>query len=319
VTGFGLVALGGTILVKSLHPTESRAAYLFLIPSFLHLSIFVLTPLLLSLILACCHWDFLSSRPVPVGLSNFRELLSDSHFWRALKNTALFALNVPVTTAVALLIAEGLHRWGLGGKALQAAFFLPNVCLIAAVAVVWRWIYNPEIGALNVILLKLGVHSSIPWLASVRTVLGIFPLPLLSVMLMWIWMHVGVQSVIFRGSLSKVPASYYEAAALDGAAPWQSFFYVTVPLLRPAIVFVLVTSVIASFQVFTAVYVMIGKAVMRTRAVDVLVYRIYEEAWGPGARVGYACAMSWMLFLLLLAATVVQFKGLKVWREGSST
>ena len=287
------------------------------LPSFLHLVVFVLSPLLFSLALSCCRWNFLSQSIAFVGLDHFRELAKDRGFWVALRNTLLFALNVPVTTLLALCVAEGLHRWGKGGRWLQAIFFLPNICLIASVAIVWRWIYNPELGLLNKALLFLGADRPIAWLTDTRLVLRCLPLPILSVMALWLWMHVGVQSVIFRGGLSKIPPSFYEAAALDGATAVQAFVYVTLPLLKPVILFVTVTSVIASFQVFTAVYVMLGKAIMRTGAADVLVYRIYEEAWGAGSRVGMACAMSWVLFLLLLGTTVVQLKTMGAWKESS--
>jgi len=292
---------------RARHPGEAASASLFLLPSMLHLCFFLLAPLAFSLWMAFHRWSILSTTRQFIGLANFRYIFSTSHFWTALWNTLLFSLNVPVTMAVSLLVAVGLRRWVGGRRYLLPVLFLPNICLFTAVAVVWKWLYNPEHGLVNRVLGVIpGFPHEIPWLESIGLVGGVLPLPLVAIMVMWVWLHIGVQVVIFSAGLEGIPGTYYEAALIDGASPVQTFFQVTLPLLRPATGFVLVTSVIASFQVFTAVYVMVDPTVLRTRAVDVLVYQIYNYAWGGDMRMGLASALSWILFVIILAVSLAQ-------------
>jgi multiple sugar transport system permease protein len=308
-TLFFVAAVGFAVRWRARRPAEASSAVLFLLPSLVHLCVFLLAPLVFSLWMSFHRWSILSDARDFVGLGNFRYLFSTPHFYIALRNTALFALNVPVTMALSLLVAVALRNWVRGRRFLLPVFFLPNICLFTAVAVVWKWLYNPEHGFVNRLVGSIpGVSESIPWLESIDLVGGVLPLPILAILVMWVWLHIGVQAVIFSAGLEGIPETYYEAARIDGATPVQTFFSVTLPLLRPATGFVLVTSIIASFQVFTAVYVMVDRTVLRTRAVDVLVYQIYDYAWGGEMRMGLASALSWILFLIILAVSLAQYR-----------
>jgi len=304
-----LAAMGALALAaRRKHRRQALSAVGFLVPSAVHLGFFLLAPLAFSLYMAFHRWTLLGGERPWVGLMNFRSLLASETFWTALRSTARYSLHVPVSLAIGLAVAVLLDRCGRSRGLLQTIFFLPNLCLLAAVAMVWKWIYNSEYGILNRMLEALGAADRVGWLTSAHLVGGVLPLPLLSLMVMAVWAGMGVQAVIYLSALRAIPRTYYEAAAMDGAGRWQSFWHVTVPLLRPTTLFLLVTSVIASFQVFTSVYVMLGETLLRTRQADVLVYQIYDHAWGVGGDFGLASALSWLLFLIILAVTAVQFR-----------
>jgi len=275
------------------------AGLVFLAPSLVLLTVFVLAPLVFSLYLSVHQWDIVSPEKPYVGFANFRQILSDPLFWNAMKNTALFTLQVPVGMALSLFVALLLNQRIRGVSFLRTLFFLPSVSSFVAIALVWQWLYHPQFGLANFLLGKLGL-GPYPWLTDPKTAL-------LSIMIMTVWMGIGYQSIIFLAGLQGIPEHYYEAALIDGASVWQRFRYITFPLLLPTTFFVLVTSVIGSFQVFTSVYVMTGGG--PARSTDVVVYHIYQSAW-EYLRMGEASAMSWILFLIILVATYLQFKAL---------
>ena len=283
----------------------------FLLPSAIHLGLFLAAPLAFSLYMGFHRWEIFSVSKPMVGLENFAAILTGAHsqnFWRALLNTALYTVHVPVSLAIALAVALMLSRCARSRGILQTVFFLPNLCLLTAVAVVWKWIYNPDFGLLNGLLRSLGLDARTGWLTSPALVAGIAPLPLLSIMAMAIWTTIGVQAVIYVAGLRAIPETYYDAARVDGANAWQTFWHVTLPLLKPTTLFLLVTSVIASFQVFASIYIMVDQILLRTHRVDVLVYQVYDYAWGTGNDLGLASALSWILFLIILSVTVVLFR-----------
>ncbi len=271
--------------------------YIFLSPSLIILLIFVAVPLLFSLYLSFHQWNVISPEKPFVGLSNFTALVHDTLFWKAMKNTALYTLQVPVGMAIALFVAILMNQRLKGIHFFRTIFFLPSVSSFVAVALVWQWLYQPQYGLVNFILKQIG-FGPVPWLSSPKTAL-------LSIMIMTIWMGIGYQMVIFLAGLQGIPGYLYEAAIIDGASPWQRFCSVTLPLLKPTTFFVLITSLIGSFQVFTSVYVMTQGG--PNRATDVVVYHIYQNAW-EYLRMGYASAMSWVLFVVILIATALQFK-----------
>jgi multiple sugar transport system permease protein len=271
--------------------------YGFLAPSFLVLLVFVLVPLGFSLYLSFHQWNVISATKPFVGFENFTDLFADPQFWNAFKNTLLYTLHVPIGMALALLIALLLSQDIRGVSFWRALFFLPSISSLVAVAMVWEWLYHPEFGLVNYALRLLGLDP-LGWLTDPSTAL-------ISVMIVNIWLGVGYQMVIFLAGLKSIPAAFYESALVDGAGAWQRFRYVTLPLLRPTTFFILVTSIIASFQVFALVFVMTeGGPLNRT---DVVVYHIYKNAYDY-LKMGYASAMAWILFLVILAATWLQFR-----------
>ncbi|KPK65045.1 MAG: hypothetical protein AMS21_05785 [Gemmatimonas sp. SG8_38_2] len=272
-------------------------AWAFVSPSLLLLLLFSAGPLLFAFYLSFHNWNLLDPVKPFVGLQNYFDLAEDRLFWNAAKNTALYSLYVPATMVCALGVAVLLNRSIKGVAILRAIFFLPYVTSFVAISIVWQWMYDPDFGVFNWALGTIGL-GPYPWLNSPTTAL-------LALIVMAVWIHIGFQMIIFLAGLQSIPNEFYEAAMIDGAGPWRRFFRITLPLLRPTTFFVLVTSIIGSFQVFTFVYVMTEGGPLH--ATDVIVYHIYQNAW-RFLRMGYASAMSWVLFAVIFLVTLVQFR-----------
>jgi multiple sugar transport system permease protein len=308
VVTVALAALGpaGVLLLRWIERTraqprafrETIAAWGFLTPATLHLAAFSFGPMLFAVYLALHRWSPIEPDRPFVGLANFAAVVRDPLVWICLRNTLLYTLHVPVAMAIALgaaLLLQGRRRRTL--RLARAAFFLPYVSSVVAIALVWQWIYHPDFGLLNYLGRMVGV-TSVDWLGNPRTAL-------LAVMLVSIWVQVGYQMVVFHAGLQGIPRDYLDAARVDGASAWRRFWRVTFPLLRPVTLFVLVTGIITSFQVFTLVYILTDGGPLH--ATDVLVYRIYQMAW-EFLQFGPASALALLLFGLLFAVTWVQFR-----------
>jgi len=276
---------------------ETATAWTFLAPAALHLAVFSAGPMLFAAWLSLHRWSLVDPVRPFVGLANFAALGDDPLVGPSLRNTALYALYVPVTMALALVAALALNRPGRLVRWVRTAFFVPYVSSVVAVALVWQWILNPDFGLLNGALAAIGV-APVDWLGDPRTAL-------LAVMLISVWVQLGYQMTVFLAGLQGIPQAYFDAARVDGAGAWQRFWRVTFPLLRPVVLFVLVTGVIGSFQVFTYVYVLTDGGPLH--ATDVVVYRIYQVAW-EFLQFGYASALALVLFALLLGLTWAQFR-----------
>jgi ABC-type sugar transport system permease subunit len=276
---------------------EAQTAWAFLAPSAIHVLLFTLGPLVFTAYLSLHRWDLLDVERPFIGAENYLELARDPQFWNALKNTALYTLYVPFTMLLALGAAVLLNQPLRGIRVLRAMVFLPAIVSYVAIAMVWQWIYHADYGLLNHALRVVGLDGA-DWLGDPSTALP-------ALMVVSVWVQLGYQMVVYLAGLQGVPATLLEAARLDGAGPWTRFWQVTFPLLRPVSLYLLVTGVIWSFQVFALVYVMTegGPA----RATDVLVYQIYQNAW-EFRRMGYASAMSWVLFVLLIGLTLLQWR-----------
>ena len=275
-------------------------AWTFLAPSIVHLTIFTLGPLAFAAWLSLHRWSLLDAARPFVGLLNYARLLGDGGFWNAIKNTAVFTLHVPFAMAIALAIALVVHRRVHGIVFVRAVLFLPTITSLVAIAMVWQWMLHDEYGLINWLLSLIGL-GPVHWLTSPATAL-------VSIMIMSVWMIVGYQMILFQAGLGAIPQEYYDAARIDGAGAWRRFVHVTLPGLRHTLFFVLITSVIGSFQVFGAVYVMTEGGPLH--ATDVAVFHIYEEAWRY-FRFGDAAAMSWVLFAIIFTITLLQFRTLE--------
>ena len=299
--------LAGLLVALALHLAQlasrprvlgrTLAAWGLLAPAAALILAFTLGPLIFSLWISLHEWRLIDPAPLFLGLDNYAALLSDREWWSAIGNTALFTLHVPAAMAVALalaLLTRGSRRalrWA------RLALFLPGITSVAAIAVVWKWLLSDQYGLLNRGLERTGL-GSVPWLTSPDTALA-------SLMIIGIWMVVGYQMVVFQAGLAAIPRDWYDAARVDGAGPWQRFRHITLPGLRHTLFFVLVTSIIGSFQVFGLVYVMTEGGPLG--ATDVAVYHIYREAW-EFLQFGNAAAMSWLLFAVVFAATWLHFR-----------
>jgi multiple sugar transport system permease protein len=265
---------------------------LFLGPSLIGVVAFVAGPIVASLALAFTSWDLLTP-PAFVGVRNFERLSRDLEFWAALRHTVTFLAGyVPLVLVTGLAVAVALNGRVPARGAFRAIFFLPVVSSWVAVALVWQWLLNPHFGLVNAWLATIGIEGP-AWLFDPS-----WAMP--SVILTSVWKDTGFVMVILLAGLQAIPREYYEAAGIDGATRWQQLRHVTVPLLAPAIFFALTISLINSFQVFDQVYVMTGGG--PAGATTVLVERIVRHAFSF-SRMGYASAMSWVLFLLIFATT----------------
>ncbi len=275
---------------------------LFLGPSLVGVTLFVAGPIVASLVLAFTSWDLLTP-PTLVGLRNFERLSRDLEFWAALRHTLTFLGGyVPLVLVTGLAVAVALNgRIPLRGV-FRAVYFLPVVTSWVAVALVWRWLLNPHFGLVNAWLAQVGIQGP-AWLFDPNWAMA-------SVILTSVWKDTGFVMVILLAGLQGIPREYYEASSIDGATRAQQLRHVTVPLLAPAIFFALTITLINSFQVFDQVYVMTGGG--PAGATTVLVERIVRQAFSY-SRMGYASAMSWVLFALIFATTVVLSRMQRRW------
>lgn len=265
---------------------------LFLGPSVLGLLVFTVGPMVASLGLSFTNWDLLTP-PKFVGTSNFRRLATDAEFWHTLKNTATFLVGyVPLVLVTGLLVAVLLNGRVMFKQAFRVMYFVPVVTSWVAVALVWKWLYNPVYGLVNSALGTLGITGP-AWLFDPN-----WAMP--AVILTSVWKDTGFIMVILLAGLQGIPREYYEAASIDGANPAQRLWFITLPLLTPSFVFCLSISLIGSFQVFDQVYVMTegGPA----GATMVMVERIVANAFSY-SRMGYASAWSWVLFVMIFVVT----------------
>jgi multiple sugar transport system permease protein len=276
---------------------KDRWGYAFIAPSFALFAVFFLVPVVWGGYLSLLDYQVFNKEWV--GLQNYREIARDSVFWLSLRNTALYTLGlVPLWLGKALVISALIFPLA---KPIQTffkgAFYLPHVTSSVIISMVWLWIFNPPFGLLNYIMELLGFAPH-AWLGDVRTAL-------LSIILMQVVMGGGSSIVLITAAMGSIPYHLYEAAHLDGATKTQAFFRVTIPLLRPTILYLLVTGTISSFQVFTNVYLMTqGGPQFSTMT---LVYLIYDTAFKQ-FKFGLASAQAVVLFAIVFALAIVQFK-----------
>jgi len=262
---------------------------------------FVIFPLFFSFYLSFHKWNMFSSESVFVGFENYGSLIRSSEFWMVLKNTLIYTLGtVPLNMALALLVAYFLNKKIAGKRILRTAFFTPVIMSSVAAAVIWRWVYEPNFGLLNYLLSWFGIPA-INWLNDPTAAM-------FALIMMGVWKTLGVNMVLFSAGLQGIPEHYYEAAEIDGAGKWQRFWSITLPLLSPTTFFILVMSVIGSFQVFDTVYVLTSGGPLGTT--KVLVFYLYEHAF-KFFEMGYASAVAYLLFAIIFVLTMLQTKYFK--------
>ncbi len=274
-------------------------AFLYLLPSLLFLAIFTYWPMLRAIAMSLLEWNLSRPEPVFAGLRNYATLLADPVFHLVLRNTAMLAaVAIPVSIALGLVLAILLNEpLGFLRGVYRAAVFYPTMIPMAAAAMLWVWLFNPSIGLVNYYLGKLGLPR-VEWLYDMT-----WALP--AVMISWIWKNVGYFTILYLAGLQAVPTELLEAASVEGAGFWQRVRYVTLPLLGPTTVFVVVVSLINSFQIFDAVHIMTqGGPADRT---NVLVYFLYQQAfrfWDIG--VASALTVLFVAGLLVFVVLVVR-------------
>lgn len=282
---------------------ETVIGFLFILPSLIGFSVFYAIPAVRGVIISFSDWDLLTPAQ-SVGLENYARLLKDPTFWNSLKVTVYYVLlNIPLQTLLAMIIAVMMSRL-TQSIIIRAIIILPWLMPSVVVGLLWLWLMDPNIGIINEFLRAIGV-GTVPFLNLPRTAMP-------SIALINIWQYVGYTALLLFAGLQAIPGSVYEAASIDGASESQMFWRVTIPLLRPVLVFVLVTSIIGSFQIFDTVAITTkGGPVNATK---VLNYYIYEQAFSR-FNMGYATAISMVLFLILIFISMVQ---MRLMRAGES-
>jgi multiple sugar transport system permease protein len=281
---------------------EAITFYVLISPWLIHFFLFALGPMLASLYFGFTKWDMLNP-PQWIGLDNFKfALFEDPLFWKSLRITVTYAIfSVPLTLIFGLALAMLLNKAVRGVSIFRTLFYLPSQLSGVAVMILWMFIYNPQIGLLNTILSYFGIEGP-GWIFDPN-----WSLPSLILMSLW---EVGGGMIIWLAGLKGIPDSLYEAAELDGASPWRQFCNVTLPMLSPTIFFTLVMGIISALQKFGEAFVMTkGGPLNSTRLYN---FHLYDYAFSR-MEMGYASALAWLLFVIIMALTLIVFKSSASW------
>lgn len=286
----------------SLAQRETLSFYLCISPWLVGLAIFVLGPVLYSLWISLQRWDLLSE-PIWVGTRNYMRLGRDPLFWQSLRVTITYTLlYVPTELAGGLLLAMLMNQRGVRGlRIVRTIYYLPSVLSGVAFVVVWMWLFHPTAGLINGTLARVGITGP-RWLADPDTALY-------ALWIMSLW-GLGRTAIIFLAGLKQVPVELYEAAAMDGAGTWVKFLRVTLPMITPTIFFNLILGVIATFQTFTSAFVATNGGPLDSTLFYVLY--LYRQAFQFFA-MGYASAMAWVLFVVILVLTLLIIRSGQWW------
>jgi multiple sugar transport system permease protein len=286
----------------ALHRSDGFAATLFLMPALAGFVVFVALPVLAAFVIAFFQWDMVGT-PRFIGLRNFQQLLGDRVFAAALWNTAYYTVSVVVlSVSLGLLSAVLVNNAVLGIGIARVLLAMPYVTVTVAMAIVWRWIYQPDAGLINSALAMFGVAGP-NWLSS-----RVWAMPAL--IIMGVWKSFGYNMILFIAGMQAIPTSVYEAAAIDGASATSRFAYITLPLLSPVLFFVSVISIISSFEVFDSALVLTGGG--PGTATTTLVLYIYHAGF-EAFHFGYASAIALALFAVVLTVTLLQLAVQRWW------
>ena len=295
ISGLPATAAGRPRRLRSLRAQRQRLFYILVSPWIVGFLAFVLGPMVYSAYLSLTQWNLLSP-PLFIGLGNYGQLMQDPLFWQSLKVTTIYAVvSVPLGLAFALFLAILLNQRVRGLSVFRTILYLPSVVSGVAVSVVFLWVFNPDFGIVNTILHYFGINGP-KWIESPT-----WALPCLILMSLW---SVGGAMIIFLAGLQGIPPELQEAAAIDGAGVWRRFRSVTLPLLTPTILFNLILSIIGQFQVFTQAYVMTNGGPLH--ATLFYVFYLFQNAF-QYLNMGYAAALAWVLFFIVLILTVAVF------------
>ena len=298
---------GGSASVAPRHGwRQDLIGWSFALPFVILFGVFLALPILAAFLFSFTSFGLRDiTNPIGasvVGVDNYARLLSDAKFWKSLGNTVYFVVvGVPLTLALGLVIANALSRGITRFRtAFRVGYYLPVITSIVAIAVVWRFLLNPDFGLINLLLAKVGITGP-NWLANSA-------LAMPSIIAMAVWRNVGFAMVVFVAGMQAIPSMLYEAAAIDGAGRWQSFRYVTLPMLRPTILFMLVITTIGYLQLFEEPFVMTGGGPLDA-TLSVTMY-MYQQGF-TFFHQGYASAIAYVLFVIVAIVAFLQFRFLR--------
>lgn len=292
----GIVSAAGAGKRKRAGRKKALTGYLFIAPAFLGLLVFIFIPTIAAFVLSFFDWNIVST-PQALGFENYRNLFKDPLFWNAIKTTLLYmVVHIPASLILSFFMALAMKKKIRGKGLFRAAYILPWIITPVIVGFIWKWLLDPTFGVINYICrnvgLDMGVLVNAEWF------------PMVSIAVINMWVYCGYHMLIFTAGLGNIPETLYEAAMIDGAGAFQRVRSITVPLMRPTIMFAVITSVIGSFQIFDLIFGMYqGGPGDATR---VYYYYIYNNAF-QYFKMGYACAMSVILFVILVVMTVIQY------------
>lgn len=296
---------------KRLHAAGLRAALPFLAPSFAGMLVFSLVPLVISGVISLTDWNGLDELLAPgmfaehfVGLDNFRAILTSSEFWQVLGNTCRYiVLYIPCMLAASLAVACLLSQSRRGVTAFRVIYYIPVLTSWVAGSLIWKWVLSPEYGVINNLLGLFGIRGP-SWLQSPQWAM-------VGIVIASVWKDMGYFGLMLLSGLQGINRQYYEAAQIDGAGRLRQFFRITLPLLTPTLFFVLIISLINSFQLFPQVMIMTPDG-GPSGSTMVMVERIYKYGFRY-YEMGYASAFSWILFAILFVLTAIQMKFQNRW------
>ena len=286
--------------ISAMIQKESFWAWVFILPAFLGTFIFIIIPIFASFGLSFIDWNLIN-KPKIVGLENYIRLFNDPVFYQVLWNTLYYALITAIFSIILpLMLAIALDRKIKGSNFFKTAYFIPFVTPMIVIGIVWTWIFDPNYGILNWVL---GVGDNIKWLYDKN-----FAMPAL--IIVSVWKNIGYNMVIFLAGLQAIPESINEACEIEGVTGIKRFFLVTLPLLSPTVFFVSIMTTISSFHVFDLIYLMTDGG--PENSTSVLVYWIYKQAF-EFFNIGKASAIAYVLFVIILSLTYVQWITRKKW------
>ncbi|NLL47252.1 MAG: sugar ABC transporter permease [Firmicutes bacterium] len=302
---------------------DTLEAYLYLLPAFLVLGMFSFYPVVKSVYMSFFDWSLLRSQQYFVGLENYEKIIADPVFRTSITNTLRYVVGyVPLSIGLGLIVAVLLNsKIRLRGP-LRVAYFLPWVTSSVAISMVWRWIYNQHYGLLNMMLAGLaGVVNKVVEFVSFGQLTEVWQFTnpnwlmeprwtIINLVIIAVWQSLGYNMIIFLAGLQNIPRDLYEAAEVDGANSWQSFWKITIPLISPTTFFISIISIIGAFKLFTEVYVLYTGRPGPVNSGMTIVYYVYRNAF-ERYRMGYASAAAYLLFAIIFVFTLIQMRASK--------
>ena len=293
-------------MIQEINRKEAAAAYIFLLPSLIGFTLFMVYPVVFSIYLSFSDWSFFSgfSGIKFIGLKNYVKLAEDFYLAASLRNNFLLCLmSVPVTILLSLILASFLILNIRFRAIIRTLVFMPYITTLVAVAVVFGALYHPEYGPINSFLRAVGVSNPPRWLSDIR-----WALP--SISFLWNWKHLGYMTVIFMAGLQSIPRIYYEAALIDGAGSLRQFLMITCPLVSPTTFFLAVTGIMNSLKIFPEIKILTDGG--PGTSTYTMVYHIYTEAF-ENYRMGYAATLALLFLLITVIITLAQWALQKKW------